>query len=134
MQLLIKEGLSYTLPFMGSQPVTGIKLWAATYSNGRLALRLTAPMEEDENIDEPFATATVNLIEQDCPRGEIWVKDWSENEGMVEWLIENQVIEDGATASAPSGYIVAHRYKLTPQFVATMIAVGLPKRICGVPS
>ena len=46
-------------------------------------------------IDEdgfPFATCTVNMPDQ-LEDGEIAVKDYSENEGMLEFLVTNNIVE-----------------------------------------
>lgn len=36
----------------------------------------------------PFARLTVNLPDQHLNEGEVFVKDWSENQGLVEALVE----------------------------------------------
>jgi hypothetical protein len=59
---------------------------ATTYENGRLCLELW--IEHDEGWMEPFAKVTTNLPDQHLNEGEIFVKDWAENEPMVAALLE----------------------------------------------
>lgn len=55
------------------------------------ALRLIV---DGEYGPEPLAVATVNLPDVELADGCILVKDWAENEGMFESLIDAGVIED----------------------------------------
>lgn len=64
------------------------------YANGQIALTLTNP------IDGPIATATVNLEEigvilsdKETKQGLTFIKTWSENEGILEILLEAKIIE-----------------------------------------
>lgn len=59
------------------------------YSNGRPALVLV-----DAATYERQATATVNLPEVDCPAGHAFIKNYSENEGMLEALVAAGVISE----------------------------------------
>lgn len=61
------------------------------YSNGRTVIRLVGAHESDWG--EPILTASVNLPDLDCPKGEAWIKDYSENEGVKDWLIAEGLIE-----------------------------------------
>lgn len=99
---------------------TEVQLWVATYPNGRVALQLMAQMEDYDSL-EPYLTPSVNLVNDPCPNGEIYIKNWSENEGIQEWLIENGVIEPTPTHAAHSGYVMAERFKLTPAFSAEVM-------------
>ena len=58
------------------------------YSNGRKALQLL-------NVDggTPVAVATINLPDTPLQLGEVIIKDYSENEGMVEALVVAKIIE-----------------------------------------
>ena len=60
----------------------------AEYDNGRIALRLLL-----HDTGEPELTATVNMHEHDLPDGHVFIKTWSENEGVLDALIEAGVIE-----------------------------------------
>jgi len=57
------------------------------YCNGRTALGLT-----EVDTGEPFATATVNLPEINLAQNEIAIKNYSENEGILQVLIDAGVI------------------------------------------
>jgi hypothetical protein len=59
----------------------------ATYSNGRLAIRLIDP--EDGS---PQVTASVNLPDEPCPDGCTYMKTYSENEGILEDLIAAGIV------------------------------------------
>lgn len=48
------------------------------YENGRVAIRLI-----DANDGEPVATATTNVPEEDLGPNEVFIKDYSENAGML---------------------------------------------------
>ncbi len=52
------------------------------YRNNRIALSLV-----DATDGERIATATVNIPEMPLEDGEIFVKDYSENEGMLDALV-----------------------------------------------
>lgn len=58
------------------------------YSNRRLALTLEDPITGD-----PWATATVNLPQEDLPDGYAFMHGYSENEGLPEALAKAGVIE-----------------------------------------
>lgn len=51
------------------------------YSNGRLAIKFF-------DQEGPFSTITTNLPDQHLNEGEVFVKDWSENEVLVNALLE----------------------------------------------
>ena len=46
----------------------------------------------DSEDGSPYATATTHTVESLEP-GEVAVKNWSENEGILEFLVENQFVE-----------------------------------------
>ena len=57
------------------------------YTNGRTALLL---IDVDDN--EHVATATVNLPDDDIPEKYVAIKDYSENEGMLNLLIKEKIV------------------------------------------
>lgn len=57
------------------------------YTNGRKALMLV-----DASDGCPYATATVNLPDVLLEDNEILVKDYSENEGILNFLTENNIV------------------------------------------
>jgi hypothetical protein len=59
------------------------------YQNGRPALQLV-----EARGGHPFATLTTNLPNAPCPPGHTFVKDWSENEGALQFLVDNGLVED----------------------------------------
>lgn len=100
---------------------TEVFIHVATYGNGRLALQLTCPMEGVPNALEPYMTPTVNLPDEECGPGEVYVKDWSENEGITEWLIKNELIQAPPVGGAATGYVFARRFKLTQTTLAACL-------------
>ena len=59
-----------------------------TYPNGRTALKVY-----DADTGEPIATATVNLPDQPLPDNHVFIKNWSENEGILDSLVEANYIK-----------------------------------------
>ena len=78
------------------------------YSNGATALQLI-----DAEDGQPIATASVNLVGQSehLDPDEVFIKDWSENEGMLDALIESGVISKPILA-APTGFVSSHLCKI----------------------
>ena len=56
------------------------------YDNGRLAIELWSG--ETEGFMEPFGKVTVNLPDEHLNEGEVFVKDWAENELLASTLLE----------------------------------------------
>jgi len=85
-----------------------------TYRNDRLALQLVATGEDpDTHPGEPVATATVNT-EHRVDADELIVKDYSENEGMVDALVEAGVVQPSFTRVSVGGYgVTCARCRLT---------------------
>lgn len=80
------------------------------YNNGRLAIQLV-----DSENGEPVAKATVNLPHVVLEEDEIAVKNWSENEGMLEAL-QNAYIVTGVNRTIPTGNTYALICTLTDDF------------------
>lgn len=75
-----------------------IALFLKYQSNNRTAIQLL-----DEKTKEVIATASVNLPDVEINDNEIAIKDWSENNGMIEALREAGII--GKTiCTTPSGF------------------------------
>ena len=66
------------------------------YENGRTAIRLT------EN-GSPLATATFNDPEISLEDNQVLVKNWSENKGMVDSLVEAGIVEKASSTYIPIG-------------------------------
>jgi hypothetical protein len=78
----------------------------AFYLNGRTALEL-----ESEKGGDPITVATVNIPELPLEADEVFIKDWSENEGMLKVLQDAKII--GPTIEeVPTGFVTAHKCKL----------------------
>ncbi len=76
------------------------------YANGRKALML----HEDGSL---CATATVNVVAHSCEDNCVYIKDYSENEGMVDALVESGLIKPQAVHFVSSGYVTIGMYELT---------------------
>ena len=64
------------------------KIEFGTYSNGRTAMTL---IDVEDGL--PIATCTVNVPDAPQTPFEVFIKNWSENKGMVDALVEAGVIE-----------------------------------------
>ena len=81
-----------------------VELTFGQYRNGNIAITLGP--EED-----PIGVATVNLVGNTPAEGCVWIKNWSENEGVLASLTRAGVIEPtGRTAH--TGYVMAHEARL----------------------
>ena len=58
-----------------------------SYSNGRMAIQLS-----DVYDGSAIATATINVPEIQLEDREVVIKDYSENEGLLDCLVENGVV------------------------------------------
>lgn len=76
-----------------------ISLQWGSYPNGRPALQLI-----DTEDGQPVTVATVNMPEVSLEDGEVCVKNYSENEGMLDWLVENDLVQDTGKRVG-SGYV-----------------------------
>jgi hypothetical protein len=84
-------------------------VFRSTYDSqygGGLALVLL-----DADTYERVAVATVNLYPVMPPAGHAFIKDWSENTGMLAALVEAGLVEDTGKRE-PTGYVVAALVKL----------------------
>lgn len=61
---------------------------------------------------QQMATATVCLIASSPPEGHVWIKDWAENEGLKDALIEANVIGP-EVAQVKTGHVTATLHLLT---------------------
>ena len=79
------------------------------YKNGVTALVLY-----DVNDGEEVFTATVSLPEyqlQEAKDDITFIKNWSENEGILECLVENEIVEN-LQIQVPTGFVMAHMVKV----------------------
>jgi hypothetical protein len=63
----------------------------STYTNGRPCLNLLY-WDDEMQCWAPFATITTNLPDQHLNEGEVFVKDWSENEEIVAYLVARGIL------------------------------------------
>lgn len=57
------------------------------YGNGRVALEFA-----DAITGESILRATVNIPDEDLAEDEVFIKNYAENEGILDWLIENNIV------------------------------------------
>lgn len=96
------------IPSTRFHPAGAYTLVSTTYTEGGLALRLVKD-------HEPYATITTCLPDVELGEGEFHVKTWSENEGLVEALLESGVLQTTGECSR-AGYAQALRCRLTPTY------------------
>lgn len=64
----------------------------STYSNGRIALQYFILSDDNElakmGFMEPACTATINMPDIPLREGEVIIKNYSENEGLYECMVE----------------------------------------------
>ena len=76
------------------------------YNNGRLAIELV-----EAESGEPVTVATVNLPDASLEEGEVFIKNWSENEGIMDTLIKANVIGP-VIGIKHTGFVKATKHKL----------------------
>lgn len=90
----------------GKEIVVRFHIWDCNiqverYNNDRIALQLISAVENEEIAQgEPIAMATVNIPTVPLADDEVIIKNYSENEGIEQVLIDAGIIE-------PTGKIVA---------------------------
>lgn len=75
------------------------------FDNGRIALSLV-----DKDGDE-VATATVNLPDEQIGEDEVFIKDYSENEGILKALQEAKIVGP-VIESVSTGFVSVQKCKL----------------------
>jgi len=98
---------SWTVNFRGEE--CHVRL--GHYNNGRLAITLIT------ETGEPMAVATVNLPDEDIMYdSHVFIKDWSENEGMLDALVRSGVISPELHESVSTGHVYAYEAQLSEAF------------------
>ena len=98
-----------TFTFRGASGFSyDVRLVRGFYGNGNKALQLV-----DADDGSPVLIATVNLGARNLP-GFITVKDYSENEGVLEFLQEIGFVAD-VDHYEDSGYVTVPVCRLTPE-------------------
>lgn len=86
------------------------------YRNGQTSVQLI-----DAEDGQPVATASIAMPELSLEDNQIVVKDYSENEGMLDFLLENSIIEM-CSEYVETGYHVSSVVKLLPEEDWTPVA------------
>ena len=73
--------------FVSEYEVYDVQIEFLKYSNGRTAIELT-----DAETGEPVLTATVNIPGVDLTNREVIIKNYSENEGVLGFLMDNNIV------------------------------------------
>jgi hypothetical protein len=81
------------------------------YFNGNVAIQLIGKVDTPYE-DELITTASVNG-ELDTADDVVGLKTWSENEGIVQPLVDGNVIEVELLTSFPTGFVEIEYYRLT---------------------
>ncbi len=92
----------------------------STYqSNSRISLSFL-----DAHDGSPILTATVNLPEYPLPEGCAFIKSWSENEGVLDWLLANGMVSliKGLRENIPTGRVNATMVVLNLEAIARFMA------------
>jgi hypothetical protein len=77
---------------------TELRMEYNVYGNGRIAIELFS----DDYI--PYAVATINLPNVALEYDEVIIKNYSENEGIIEMLIKEGIVEKTGR-TVPSGMV-----------------------------
>ena len=80
----------------------------AYYSNGNKAIKLV-----DAEDGDLITTATVNMVEEKIDNDTVFIKDYAENSGMTETLINADIIKASIINSVKTGYVTVESFKLT---------------------
>ena len=59
-----------------------------TYKEGGIRIQLY-----DSKDGTPYATAT-SSIKENLEQGEVAIKDWSENKGILDFLVQNKIVKE----------------------------------------
>lgn len=86
---------SYNSPF-GQRYLLFVR--TETYQDGGVRIQLY-----DSSDGTPYATATAR-VEEKLKQGEVAIKSWSENEGILEFLVHNKIVKE-PHRFVESGYV-----------------------------
>lgn len=108
--------LPFNVTLVGMRYI-GVRLEFGKYAEGD-SLAVSLVDENADELDVPITRLSVNiprfkLTDEDC----ILVKDYSENEGLAEQMVDLGLIEPTGRLCA-SGFVVLHEYRLTDKALA----------------
>jgi hypothetical protein len=86
------------------------KKWNCVLRFAKYGNRRTAMILADAMSGERVAVATTNLPDEDLKWDEVFIKDWSENEGMLKCLESHGVIDPNGMVV--TGHTMAFRCRL----------------------
>jgi hypothetical protein len=90
----------------------GVSIEKMHYADGNVCLAA-----RDPNDGSPYGTLSVNIPETNINDNHVWIKDWSENEGVLNALVESGLVRDlGITQ--PCGFMNAHLVELKLELYA----------------
>lgn len=110
--MIVATNLPSPFRFRASGP---FHVEALFYHNRRTALRLI-----QTNSGELYTTLTINLEDENCPRNEVFIKNYSENLGIEQYLLTHNIITGTPTYIAASSFVSIPRYKLHPDIVRNL--------------
>jgi hypothetical protein len=99
---------TFTMNPWGEQPIE-LVVHTRNYSNGRTAIEL---IDAEDNM--PYAVATVNLPDVLLAENEVLIKDYSENEGVLDFLVHNKIVRDTGRG-VQSGFVWIPVCELLPK-------------------
>ena len=82
------------------------------YANGERCIQLV-----DSEDGYPVSTATV-VLHSSPPKDSVWIKGWSENEGMAGYLQDAAIICGRESATTTTGFVEVQAYPLTDDILA----------------
>ena len=88
---------------------TVVRVELGKYANGRTRINLI-----DDSDNEPYCTATTNLPDVLLLDNEVFIKDYSENEGVLDFLTTNNIVI-ATDKWATSGFVDVQVCTLNPE-------------------
>lgn len=85
-----------------------VEIGKGTYSNNRIGMWLE---DVNDREDGYVSDITVNLPDEELEPGYVFIKDYAENEGMLQWCIDNKIVEP-PTEYVQSGWVTIPKCKL----------------------
>jgi hypothetical protein len=83
----------------------GVQIVKRFYADGNVCL---SAIDKDGS---PFGILSVNIPETELDPEYVWIKDWSENEGVLNALVESNLVTK-LNVTRPCGYAEAHLVRL----------------------